>query len=80
MIFARKNWAQAAPEPVLNITGWFLLDDGRYCEYGNTESGLGVDVYEDQSRQKLLKQLRHFHGTCDSEEMLKVLVEYALEL
>ena len=78
MIFARKNRAQA--EPVLNITGWFLLDDGRYCEYGNTESGLGVDVYEDQSRQKLVKQLWHFHGTCDSEDMLKTLVEYALEL
>lgn len=77
MIFARKNRAQA--EPILSITGWFLLDDGRYCEYGNTESGLGVDVYEDQSRQKLVKQLRHFHGTCDSEEMLKALVEYALE-
>ena len=51
-MFARKNRAQ--PEPILNITGWFLLDDGRYCEYGNAESGLGVDVYEDQSRQKLL--------------------------
>lgn len=78
MIFARKNRAQA--ESVLSIISWFLLDDGRYCEYGNTESGLGVDVYEDQSRQKLVKQLRHFRGTCDSEEMLKVLVEYALEL
>lgn len=79
MIFARKNRAQKQSESVLNIIGWFLLDDGRYCGYGNTESGLGVDVYEDQSRQKLVKQLRHFHGTCDSEEMLKVLVEYALE-
>ena len=77
MIFARKNRAQA--EPILGITGWFLLDDGRYCEYGNAESGLGVDVYEDQSRQKLVNQLRHFHGTCDSEDMLKALVEYALE-
>lgn len=77
MMFARKNRAQV--EPILGITGWFLLDDGRYCEYGNTESGLGVDVYEDQSRQKLVNQLRHFHGTCDGEDMLKALVEYALE-
>ena len=77
MIFARKNRAQA--EPILGITGWFLLDDGRYCEYGNAESGLGVDVYEDQSRQKLVNQLRDFSGTFDGEEMLKVLVEYALE-
>ena len=78
MMFARKNRAQA--EPILNLTGWFLLDDGLYCEYGNTESGLGVDVYEDQSRQKLVKQLRHFSGICDGEDMLKALVEYALEL
>lgn len=77
MMFARKNRTQA--EPILSITGWFLLDDGRYCEYGNTEAGLGVDVYEDQSRQKLVKQLRHFRGTCDGEDMLKALVEYVLE-
>lgn len=76
MFFRKKN----KPEQILLqfVQGEFFSPCGYFCEYGQTRTGLGVDVYSDRTKSRRMRQLRDFRGTFDNLEMLGVLVDSAM--
>lgn len=76
MFFRKKNKPEQIP--LQFVQGEFFTPCGYFCEYGPTRHGLGVDVYQDRMKSRLMKQMRDFKGTFDNLEMLGVLIDSAL--
>lgn len=76
MFFGKKK--KAEQEPIQFVEGSFFTPCGYFCEYGPTRQGLGVDVYQDRMKSRLMKQLRDFKGAFDNLEMLCVLIDSAM--
>ena len=76
MFFGKKK--KAEQEPIQFVEGSFFTPCGYFCEYGQTRTGLGVDVYSDRTKSRLMKQMRDFKGTFDNLEMLGVLIDSAM--
>lgn len=76
MFFRSKNKPEQIP--LQFVQGEFFTPCGYFCEYGPTRQGLGVDVYQDRMKSRLMKQLRDFKGAFDNLEMLGVLIDSAM--
>lgn len=76
MFFRKKNKPEQIP--LQFVQGEFFTPCGYFCEYGQTRTGLGVDVYSDRTKSRCMKQLRDFKGTFDNLEMLGVLIDSAM--
>lgn len=76
MFFRSKNKPEQIP--LQFVEGSFFTPCGYFCEYGPTRQGLGVDVYQDRTKSRLIKQMRDFWGKFDNLEMLGVLIDSAL--
>lgn len=76
MFFRSKNKPEQIP--LQFVEGSFFTPCGYFCEYGPTRQGLGVDVYQDRMKSRLMKQLRDFKGAFDNLEMLCVLIDSAM--
>lgn len=76
MFFGKKK--KAEQEPIQFVEGSFFTPCGYFCEYGQTRTGLGVDVYSDRTKSHCMKQLRDFKGAFDNLEMLGVLIDSAM--
>ena len=76
MFFRKKNKPEQIP--LQFVQGEFFTPCGYFCEYGPTWQGLGVDVYQDKTKSRLMRQMRDFMGTFDNLEMLGVLIDSAM--
>lgn len=76
MFFRSKNKPEQMP--LQFVEGSFFTPCGYFCEYGQTRTGLGVDVYSDRTKSRRMRQLRDFRGEFDNLEMLGVLIDSAL--
>ena len=76
MFFRKKN--KPEQEPIQFVEGSFFTPCGYFCEYGPTRQGFGVDVYQDRTKSRLMRQMRDFRGEFDNLEMLGVLIDSAL--
>lgn len=76
MFFRSKNKPEQMP--LQFVEGSFFTPCGYFCEYGQTRTGLGVDVYSDRTKSRRMRQLRDFKGTFDNLEMLGVLIDSAM--
>lgn len=76
MFFRKKNKPEQIP--LQFVEGSFFTPCGYFCEYGQTRTGLGVDVYSDRTKSCRMRQLRDFKGVFDNLEMLGVLIDSAM--
>lgn len=76
MFFRKKNKPEQIP--LQFVQGEFFTPCGYFCEYGPTRQGLGVDVYQDRTKSRRMKQLRDIRGKFDDLEMLGVLIDSAM--
>lgn len=76
MFFRKKNKPEQIP--LQFVQGEFFTPCGYFCEYGPTRQGLGVDVYQDRTKSRRMKQMRDIRGKFDDMEMLGVLIDSAM--